>query len=219
MALVERRRHVQAAQHFLRAAKLEPQNWRLPNDAGVCLFHARRYQDALRCYDTALVLMPDMATVLFNRALVLAAMRRPDEAFGALRSVLEIERTHPGAYLELGKLHLARGRYDAALEAFDAALLHGGRDSHDVALALLNKARIYLGPLQLEQQGLAQIDALARLGDAAAITKLAGEVFEDGRARALRIVERAVKVAPELRTAQRLHKRLTPRPRRPRAAE
>ena len=216
MRLLERKQHAAAAEQFLLAAAQEPQNWRLPNDAGVCFFQAGRYAEALRCYESAMMMMPDMATVLFNRALVLATVGRHDEAFASFQNVLQIDRIHPGAYLEIGKLHQASGRLEDAIEAYDTALQYGGGDRRVSGLALLNKARIYLAEGR-EDLAFAQVDQLATLRDAGTLAKLAQEILDTARARASQIVQRAIEVNPEHRVAAALHKKLSPPPKKPRA--
>jgi tetratricopeptide (TPR) repeat protein len=190
MSLIKRGKHEEAAEQFLRASKLEPMNWRLPNDAGECYFLAGRYVEALRCYSSAMMMMPDMSTVLFNRGLAQSMLGEEDEAFVTFQNVLELDREHAGAYLETGKLHAAAGRHWDAVDSFDAALRQTSTDARLASVALREKARLLLGPLQREPEGLAVVQALwERFRDHRVILDLAKDILDSTKPRAARVLD------------------------------
>lgn len=74
--------------------------------------------------------------------------------------MLELDREHAGAYLETGKLHASAGRHWDAVDSFDAALRQPSNDARLSSVALREKARLLLGPLQREPEGLAVVQTL-----------------------------------------------------------
>jgi tetratricopeptide (TPR) repeat protein len=209
MSLVKRGKHGEAAEQFLAASKLEPANWRLPNDAGECFFLAGRYVEALRCYSSAMMMMPDMATVLFNRGMAQAMLGEEDAAFVTLQHVLELEHAHAGAYLEIGKLHAGAGRHWDAIDAFDAALLQRSTDARTAAIALREKARLLLGPLHRDAEGLEVAKLLwERTGDSQALVTLAHEILDAAIPRAARVLEVVLEDAPTDAKALKLRTKL-----------
>lgn len=209
MSLVKRNKHAEAAEEFLAAAKLEPMNWRLPNDAGECFFLGGRFVEALRCYSTAMMLMPDMATVLFNRGMAQAMLGEENEAFVTLQHVLELEHAHAGAYLEIGKLHAAAGRHWDAMDAFDAALRQRTTDARTTAIALREKARLLLGPLHRDAEGLEVVETLwERTRDSATLVVLAQEIVDAAKPRAARVLDVVLADAPRDARALKLRTKL-----------
>lgn len=212
MSLVKRGKHEEAAAHFLAASKLEPANWRLPNDAGECFFLAGRYVEALRCYSSAMMMMPDMATVLFNRGIAQARLGEENSAFVTLKHVLELEDAHAGAYLEIGKLHAAGGRHWDAIDAFDAALRQRTTDARTTVLALREKARLLLGPLHREAEGLEAAELLwERTGDSTILVELAHEVLDLMKPRAAKLLDVVLADAPTDIQALKLRTKLARR--------
>lgn len=212
MSLVKRGKHEEAASQFLAASKLEPANWRLPNDAGECYFLAGRYVEALRCYSSAMMMMPDMATVLFNRGQAQARLGDEDHAFVTLQNVLELEHAHAGAYLEIGKLHATAGRHWDAIDAFDAALRQRTTDARTTAHALREKARLLLGPLHREAEGLEVAETLwERTGDSTILVDLALEILELLKPRAARLLDVVLADAPTDARALKLRMKLSRR--------
>ena len=212
MSLVKRGKHEEAAAQFLLASKLEPANWRLPNDAGECYFLAGRFVEALRCYSSAMMMMPDMGTVLFNRGMAQARLGEEDNAFRTLQQVLELDHAHAGAYLEIGRLHADAGRHWDAIDAFDAALRQRTTDARTTALALHEKARLLLGPLHREAEGLEVAETLwERTGDSTAIIALAHEILELLKPRAARLLDVVLADAPDDAKALKLRTKLSRR--------
>jgi tetratricopeptide (TPR) repeat protein len=173
------------------------------------LFLAGRYVEALRCFSSAMMMMPDMATVLFNRGMTQAMLGEEDEAFMTLQHVLELEHAHAGAYLEIGKLHAVAGRHWDAIDAFDAALLQRTTDARTAAMALQEKARLLLGPLHREAEGLEVVKALwERTGNSATLVTLAQEILDAATPRAVRVLDVVLADAPRDPKALKLRTRL-----------
>lgn len=203
------REFAEAATLFLAAHQLDPSDWRVANEAGICLYQVGRYREALPCYDLALGLAPDEVQILANKGLALALLNRDGEAEATFMAALRVDGTYPPAFLELGKLLQKQGKHQDAIEYFTTALAHetmrgmfdvSGRSqisSHLIALAILNKARILLGPLDRESEGLAQVRALwDSVKDDRRMLLVAREVAAVNTVRALRIVTVLLDVVP-----------------------
>jgi len=204
MAEAEAGNFERAAILMLDAAVVEPTDWRLPNEAGIYYYRLERYDDALRCYDQALAIVPENVPLRMNRALVFILTNRDDDARAALREVLELDSLHGPAYFELGKLEQKAKRFQDALEYFNTALVHetlgtifnasGAPPSNPrvVFLAMLNKARIFF-ELDNEADGVAQIGSLwAKFRDDEAVERFAVELDDRGRTAAAQRVRAIV---------------------------
>jgi len=211
----------QAADAFLAAARLAPEDWRLPNEAGICFYRLERYDDALRCYNQALAASPENVDVLLNKGLAYVLSDRDDDALASFGAVFAFDPTHPGAHFEVGKILQKRGQFEDAYAQFDTALAHetmqtmfnvlGGRprNAHLIALVMLNKARLLLGPLAREADGLAQVKSLwDTLGDDASILRLARELAIDRPELAKRVLGVLIAADPTHSEARELAERL-----------
>jgi tetratricopeptide (TPR) repeat protein len=185
---------------MLEAAALAPDDWRLPNEAGIFYYRLERYDDAIRCYDRALSLVPGDVSVMMNKALAYVLSDRDSEGRAVLHEITSIDPIYAPAYFELGKLHQKAGELQDAIEYFDTALFHETtgtlfnmsgappRNDHLVSLVLLNKARIMF-QLDREADGVAMTQTLWNtVGDSDAIIKLAGELADRDRRGAARLV-------------------------------
>ena len=210
-----------AADAFLAAGNLAPTDWRLPNEAGICFYRLERYDDAVRCYDLALTASPENVDVLLNKGLAFVLSDRDDDALVAFGEVFALDPIHPGAHFEVGKIFQKRGQYAEAFAQFDTALAHetmqtmfntfGGRprNAHLVSLVMLNKARLLLGPLGREADGLAQVKTLwDMLGDDNAIMRLANELAPDQPEVAKRVLNVLIAADPTHNAARDLAERL-----------
>lgn len=210
-----------AADAFLAAGQLAPTDWRLPNEAGICYYRLERYDDAVRCYDLALSASPENVDVLLNKGLAFVLSDRDDDALVAFGEVFALDPIHPGAHFEVGKIFQKRGQYAEAFAQFDTALAHetmqtmfntfGGRprNSHLVSLVMLNKARLLLGPLGREADGLAQVKTLwDMLGDDGSIMRLANELAADKPELAKRVLGVLIAADPTHSAARDLAERL-----------
>jgi tetratricopeptide (TPR) repeat protein len=182
-----------AAELMLAAADADPTDWRLPNEAGVFYFQVARYEDALRCYDRTLTIVPDDVPVLMNRALAFVLMGDDAGARAALQKVFAVDPIHAPAFFELGKLHQKAGEHEDALQCFDTALAHETmstlwnaagappRNMRLVFLVMLNKARAYFA-LDRADDGASQAQSLwNEFRDPDALLKLARELAAQAR--------------------------------------
>jgi tetratricopeptide (TPR) repeat protein len=210
-----------AAGRFLVAAKLVPDDWRLPNEAAICFYRLERYDDAVRCCDLALAAAPEEVQVHANKGLMLALANRDDEALAAFQAALEVDPTYPSAFLEIGKLLQKRGDHEDALEYFTTALAHETMRStfdvsgetainpHLIALVHVNKARILLGPLDRETEGLEHVAALwTAVKDDQRMLLVARELAPKNPARARRVLDVLLAVKPDHEAALAFRDRL-----------
>lgn len=210
-----------AATLMLEAAELDPADWRLPNEAGIFYYRLERYDDAIRCYDRALTLVPGDVAVMMNKALAYILSDRDDQGRTLLHEITTIDPIYAPAYFELGKLHQKAGELQDAIEYFDTAMFHETtgtlfnmsgappRNDHLIALVMLNKARVFF-QLDREDDGVAQSQTLwDTAGDSHMILKLASELADrERRGAARRVVDVLIAAQPDHAEALALRARL-----------
>ncbi len=82
------------------------------------------YEEALKQYDTALLLNPDYDTHL-DKAQVLILLRRFNEALLSTQKALQINPNNANAYLSRSSCYVGLKRYEDAIAAFDKAVQLG----------------------------------------------------------------------------------------------
>jgi predicted O-linked N-acetylglucosamine transferase (SPINDLY family) len=112
-------------------------------------FRLKRFEDALRSYDRALVLKPDDATVHVNRGAALNALDRLEAALESYAHALTLRPDSPDAYLNQGNVQRKLKRFEAALASYDRAVALRPDD----ALAHLNRG-LALSALQRPQDAI-----------------------------------------------------------------
>jgi tetratricopeptide (TPR) repeat protein len=156
------RHFAEAAAQFLDAAALAPRDWRLPNEAGVCLQRIGRHAEAAVLYERALPLAPDPEVVRFNVGLAYLQSGELARAKEALAAVLAVQQ-HAGAAFELGTIAMKERAFDHALAYFDLALGYAHADAvqHErpmdeglLGRVTLHRARLY--GLELGRTGAAK---------------------------------------------------------------
>jgi Flp pilus assembly protein TadD len=95
---------VRAADAFLAAAELAPDDWRLPNEAGICFYRLERYDDAVRCYERALVIAPTNVDVLLNKGVAHAFANRDGAALQCFRAIFALDADDSRARLAVARL-------------------------------------------------------------------------------------------------------------------
>ncbi len=129
-------------------------------DRGNSLFERGEYAKAVLEYRNALQVKGDMVRAWYALAQVYEKQGQWDRVFSTLKRVLDLDANHVGAQVTLGKLFLAAGQIDAALEysnstlklspeapevlAFRAAVLYGLEDR--VGAAEVAKAALLRDP-------------------------------------------------------------------------
>ena len=93
------------------------------SDLGLEALRAGRAQDALREFDTAVGLEPDLPEANLGRGLVLEyAFGKDAEAEAAYRRAIAVKPKYSEAHNDLGQLLAREGRLDEALREFNEAL-------------------------------------------------------------------------------------------------
>ncbi|MFQ5442324.1 MAG: tetratricopeptide repeat protein [Thermodesulfobacteriota bacterium] len=106
------------------------------NQRGVAYAMAGKPELAIKDLNRALKLFPDDRRLLFNRARVLGALGKYEEAIKDLSIIVSLD---PKAYYERGRLYEKTGRYEEALRDFKKLVAL----KPDLAEAYLEVARIY----------------------------------------------------------------------------
>ncbi|XP_061387781.1 E3 ubiquitin-protein ligase CHIP-like [Musca vetustissima] len=86
-------------------------------EQGNCLFAARKYDDAIKCYTKAIIKNPDVATYFTNRALCYLKLKRWDLSCQDCRRALDIEPN-------MLKAHFFAGQSLMEMELYDEAITH-----------------------------------------------------------------------------------------------
>ncbi len=122
ISLLNLGRPAEAYEQFNYAAKLNTHDPAYPTNAGVALYHLRRYEGALACSDKALALRPDFVSAATNRAECLVQLGRYGEADTQLANASEDVAAHSEYWAVKGSLYTHRREYDAALAAIKRAI-------------------------------------------------------------------------------------------------
>jgi tetratricopeptide (TPR) repeat protein len=134
-------------------------------DLGNAYKELARFDDALGCYDEALVLDARNPDMYYNRATALQALGRFDAALADYDAALALNPNDPEACNNRGVVLKEQGRYEAALASFERAIamVAGYADAHN------NRGNVYIA-LQRFEEALACYDTVVALGAASGET-------------------------------------------------
>jgi Tfp pilus assembly protein PilF len=130
----------EARQHLEIAAKLNPDSAELWNNLGGVEMAKLDYAAALRCFERALAIHPDLPFALVNAGQAQNRLGRPAEAEKLFRRALELVPGDADAANHLGLLLARRGDLTEASRLFQQAITH----QRDHAGAINNLAVLYL---------------------------------------------------------------------------
>ena len=139
-------RHQDAVTELTAALKLAPGNPTLTFELATACYAARDYGQALATVDPLLRARPDDPRFVKLAGYSLSQLRRLDEALPLLQRAAAIDPSDPGPHLALGRAHLQRGDYAAAIPLIEP---HLGTDSDGSLHVQL--ARAYTGVGQREK--------------------------------------------------------------------
>lgn len=91
-------------------------------EQGMALEQQGRPQEALRCYDSAVALMPGFARAHFNRGTILLDGGDAREALEAFTRAVRYKPDSAGAHFNLGAAHAQLDQHEAAASAYREAL-------------------------------------------------------------------------------------------------
>ncbi len=104
------------------AVKQDPQDLQKQLRLAECSMKARRYEDAIEAFDTALTIEKDQITALNGKGLALKSLGRLAEAEVTLKRALEVDATSFPAICNLGTVYQALKRFDEAKKQYRQAL-------------------------------------------------------------------------------------------------
>ena len=139
-------RHQDAVTELTAALKLAPDNPALTFELATACYAARDYERALATVNPLLRARPDDARLLKLAGYSLSQLRRMDEALPLLQRAAAIDPSDPGPQLALGRAHVQRGDYAAAIPLLEPHLAADQDGSLHVQLA-----RAYAGVGQREK--------------------------------------------------------------------
>jgi protein O-GlcNAc transferase len=91
-------------------------------DEGNALEDAGHLEEAMRCYDAALRLLPGLARAHLNRGNILLARGDPEGALRAYAAAVDRDPVYAAAHFNIGNANIRLGRRDSALAAFRRAI-------------------------------------------------------------------------------------------------
>lgn len=126
-----RRRYGEARRLLLEAAQMEPQNFRIWLDLGICNERLGRYADAAACFGTCIALWPQFAPLYLKRAAAYLENKNYAQARADCNTALQMQRDdaealtgadHCEAYVLRALAYLAEKQAPAALDDLTRAL-------------------------------------------------------------------------------------------------
>jgi tetratricopeptide (TPR) repeat protein len=139
-------RHQDAVTELTAALKLAPGNTTLAFELATALYAARSYEQAMATVEPLLRSRPDDARLVKLAGYSLLQLRRIDESLPLLQRAAALDPADPGPQLALGRAHVQRGDYAAAIPLLEPQL---GTDSDGSLHVQL--ARAYTGTGQREK--------------------------------------------------------------------
>ncbi|SDN80161.1 glycosyltransferase family 41 protein [Polaromonas sp. JS666] len=91
-------------------------------DQGMALEQQGQIEEALRCYDMAVSLMPELARAHFNRGTILLDRGDAQPALEAFSKAVQYKPDSAGAHFNLGAAHARLDQHEAAVSAYREAL-------------------------------------------------------------------------------------------------
>jgi tetratricopeptide (TPR) repeat protein len=82
------------------------------------------FDEAVKCFDEALKLLPSLATPLFNKGLLFEFQKKYEEAKTCFEQVLLKDTEYTCARIGKGRILNYQSKYDSAMEAFDYVIDH-----------------------------------------------------------------------------------------------
>ncbi|MDP3070479.1 MAG: tetratricopeptide repeat protein [Opitutaceae bacterium] len=200
----------EAAHCYRGLAQLEPRTAKWPHRLAAIYAGAGRLEDAAALWERTLRLAPDYAPALIRLGDVRLKLNRAAEAATAYNTVLAHEKDNAFALAGLARLDLAAGRAVAAREKLErAAAASGGRIGADLLATVCEQAGDHARATALRARAKASgayhdpadpwIDEIMDdCLDAYRLTVAAGFADHAGdTARALHLIERALRLAPD----------------------
>ena len=89
---------------------------------GVCYYDKKKLDEAIKNYDKALSLNPNLTEALFNKGICLCNLDKKKEAIEIFNKALEINQNEPELYLQRGYCYFFLKNYRNAIKDFNKAI-------------------------------------------------------------------------------------------------
>ena len=91
-------------------------------EEGNAIEESGQLDEAMRCYNAAIRLSPDLARAHMNRGNILLARGEAEEALNAYQRALDVEPDYAAAHYNSGNAHAHLNHHDAACSAYEKAI-------------------------------------------------------------------------------------------------
>lgn len=91
-------------------------------EEGNAIEESGQLDEAMRCYDAAIALAPDLARAHMNRGNILLARGEVEEALNTYQRALDLEPDYAAAHYNSGNAHAQLNHHDAACAAYEKAI-------------------------------------------------------------------------------------------------
>jgi protein O-GlcNAc transferase len=122
LALLGKGRTDLAAEHFRRAAAIEPASFESQTNLALACKIVGRFEESVSAYQAAIKLRPGVAAIYNDLGEVFRMMDRPAEAEVAWKKALAIDPKLAEAYSNVGVAASTRGEFDRGIECYRRAL-------------------------------------------------------------------------------------------------
>jgi len=133
----------EAKEAYLKSVELAPDQAEVINNLGVLAKEEGLWADALHYFDQALHYQPTRVGFMTNRAAVLNALGRHDEAEQLLKGAIDTDPPHNDVYFELCNALIGKKEYAGAKAVLDAMSLPASSDSDIVYSQYLSYATLF----------------------------------------------------------------------------
>lgn len=168
-------------------------------DEGHTLFKAKHFVEALRAYDSAIVLGTKDAQCYINLGSILVRYQHYEEAIRRFTQAIQLDSCCTSAYFEKGNIFVTLAQHDEALLAFDAAI----QCDPDLAFVHVAKGHALLG-LNRQEDALKSYKRAIDLHSNDALCYCnSGDIFSSLHAyeEALQMYQQAIQREPQLISA------------------
>ncbi|MCA1634206.1 MAG: FG-GAP-like repeat-containing protein [Acidobacteria bacterium] len=176
VALLEQFKHMEGAEQFRRALKIDPRLALARINLAIALLYLPDAANARKEALAAASAAPEAPQPYYVLGLIAKSENKPEEALAAFQRVLKIDPRDVGANVQMGQLYAQQRKYPEAIAAFRVALLeepYNGTALYNLGTALLRAGR--------REEGQRLVQQFQTLRESGAATTIGQNYLEQGR--------------------------------------